>query len=473
MPVAVLRLIDRLTMRHVLLAGFGLVLALGALQGVYFARRMAAVQVETEGINRRYAHAQELLTTLRTQVLLGSIYVRDALLDQAPESHAAYRRLLEITLRSADEALHRYEPVTDSDAGRETVRQLTLQVADFRQSVLDALPSDAGHQPREARLLLRTRIIPKRQSVIRVFEDVEVLNRGALTQRQAELADVYRTTQRRVWWQSAFLLGVFCVIGVAATRRVEFLETRLYEQQRRDAESARDLQRLSSQLVTAQEDERRTIARELHDEVGQVLTAIKVELAVAQRAVDHVGGSPTLLGDARSITDNALHTVRNLSQLLHPAMLDDLGLVASVDALVREFRRRHDIRAEFLQAGMTRRAPQAIEVAAYRLVQEALTNVARHAQASTCRVELQGLAHTLFVTIEDDGVAFDESSLAGSADPARGLGLLGMRERVAQLRGSIRVDSWPGRGTRVAIVLPSDWRADTGVSTRHQDLEAV
>ncbi|MFN7918049.1 MAG: sensor histidine kinase [Vicinamibacterales bacterium] len=456
-------LADRLSMRIILLAGFGLVLGLGLMFGVYFARRMADVQREAEDINRRYAVSQELLTTLRTQVLLGAIYVRDALLDQTPGSTAEYRRRLEATLEAATAALQKYEPVIDSESERAPIRQLKTQFADFQQTVLDALASDSTQQPREARLLLRNRIIPKRESVIRVFEDVELLNRNAVAHRQSAIAGVYRTTERRIWVQLAVSLCASFVIGFVAIRRVETLEARLLEQQRRDAENAHDLQRLSAQLVTAQEDERRTIARELHDEVGQVLTAIKVELAVAQRTVDGIGGSSLLLADARSITERALHTVRDLSHLLHPAMLDDLGLAAAVEAHVREFRRRHDLPTEFVQERMEERLPQAIEVAAYRLVQEALTNVAKHARATVCRVHLQRLTNTVLVTIEDNGVGFDHAATSVNGEPA-GLGLLGMRERVAQLYGSIRVETAPGRGTRIAIVLPTTGSAGGAVS---------
>src|SRR4029079_6133417 len=134
----------------------------------------------------------------------------------------------------------------------------------------------------------------------------------------------------------------------------------------------------------AQEEERRTIARELHDEVGQLLTAIKVELAIAQRAIQTDGASPEVLQDARSMTDNALHTVRDLSRLLHPALLDDLGLPTAVTFYLRAFAKRQGVRAELEQDGMDARLSPEIETAAYRIIQEALTNVARHARAAEC-----------------------------------------------------------------------------------------
>ena len=216
-----------------------------------------------------------------------------------------------------------------------------------------------------------------------------------------------------------------------------------------DAETARDLQRLSSQLLTAQEEERRSIARELHDEVGQVLTAIKVELVTAQRQVEASGGDSEALASVRSIADGALSTVRDLSHLLHPAMLDDLGLPAAIEWYAKGFERRHGVRVDILRDHMEDRLAGDVEAAIYRIVQEALTNVARHAQATRCRIYLQRLPHTLLVTIEDDGVGFDPS-----ATP-RGLGLISIRERVAQVRGELRLEATPGKGTRLTVEVPA------------------
>ncbi len=225
-----------------------------------------------------------------------------------------------------------------------------------------------------------------------------------------------------------------------------------------DAQNARELQELSAKLITAQEEERRSIARELHDEVGQVLTAIKVELAVVQRTIEASGGSARLLEDARSITDGALTTVRDLSHLLHPALLDDLGLPAAVEWYLRGFGKRHDLRVEILHDRMDERLTPEIEVSAYRIVQEALTNVAKHARATACRVYLQRLPNTILITVEDDGVGFDAAE-AERAGRHRGLGLIGIRERASYLRGTVRLESAPGKGTRLTVEVPARSRA--------------
>jgi signal transduction histidine kinase len=148
--------------------------------------------------------------------------------------------------------------------------------------------------------------------------------------------------------------------------------------------------------------------------------------------------------------------VRDLSRLLHPAVLDDLGLLAAVDAHAQTFSTRHGIRVELLHDHMDERLAPEVEVAAYRLVQEALTNVARHSATSVCHVYLQRLPHSILITIEDHGRGFDVD--AESQAISRGLGLIGIRERVAQLRGTLRLESTLGEGTRLTVELPASTR---------------
>jgi signal transduction histidine kinase len=445
------------TLRTTVFIGFGLVAGIWVFAGYYFTGRMAELEKRSTDINARYTRAQDLLTTVRGHVLMGSVYVRDALLDPNPATAEEYRRQLEESYRSADEALKGYVPVLDVPGEQMRIDRLRREIDDFRRTLFEVLGTDSREWPSEARNLLRRRIMPKREGVMRISEEVQALNRSAFVQQQLDIASLYRATQRRVWQTVGLALAASVAIALLATLYAGRLEQRLERQRARDVESARDLQRLSSQLLTAQEEERRSIARELHDEVGQVLTAIKVELAVAQRSVEAAGVKVDALTDARRITDGALHTVRDLSRLLHPSMLDDLGLPAAIDWYLKGFGRRHGIRMELLQDGVEERLAPETEAGIYRIVQEALTNVAKHAQASTCRVFLQRLTHTVLVTIEDDGIGFrpEEVSTPGAS---RGIGLVGIRERVAQLRGELRLESGPGKGTRLTVEIPAPFK---------------
>ncbi len=203
-----------------------------------------------------------------------------------------------------------------------------------------------------------------------------------------------------------------------------------------------------------------------------MLTAIKVDLAVAQRKIGASGGAAHLLDDARSITEGALTTVRDLSHLLHPALLDDLGLPAAVEWYLRGFGRRHDIRAELLHDRMDERLTPEIEASAYRIVQEALTNVAKHARATSCRVYLQRLPNTILITIEDNGAGFDPAEVDRAGGPT-GLGLIGIRERASQLRGTVRLESAPGKGTRLTVELPARPRPAAGETTETEAFQPV
>jgi signal transduction histidine kinase len=437
------------TMRAAVFVGFGLIGGIWLFTGYYFTSRMSELERRSTDINRRYMQAQDRLATARSQILMGSVYVRDALLDPNPATADEYRRQLQESYRTADEALGAYVPVLDVPGEKERVARLRRELDEFRRTLLDVLNTDSRLWPLEARALLRQRIMPKREGVMRISEEVQSLNRSAFVQQQAEIGAVYRAIQRGVWQSFGLALAGSLGIALLATITAGRLEQRLEQQRDREAEAARDLQRLSSQLLTAQEEERRSIARELHDEVGQVLTAIKVELASAQQQIVAAGGDADVLSDVRSIADGALGTVRDLSHLLHPAMLDDLGLAPAVEWYAKGFERRHGVRVEVLRDRMDDRLTADIESAIFRIVQEALTNVAKHAQATRCRIYLQRLPHTLLVTIEDDGVGFDPASAP------RGLGLISIRERVAQVRGDLRLEATPGKGTRLTVEVPA------------------
>jgi signal transduction histidine kinase len=446
------------TIKVAVFVGFAVTSGIWLLAGYYFTGRMAELERRSTEINARYTRAQNRLAAARAQILLGSVYVRDALLDPDPTSAGEYRRQLEDAYRTADRALQRYEPVLDAPAERQRVQRLRAEIDEFRNMMLQVLETDSHHWPREARTLLRTQIVPKREAVLRVSEDVQALNRSAFIQQQTESAGIYRAIQRRVWETLGLSLAASLGVALLAIVYASGLEGRIRRQRLKDVQNAHDLQRLSTKLITAQEEERRSIARELHDEVGQVLTAIKVELAVAQRSIEASGGSADVLKDARSIADGALHTVRDLSHLLHPALLDDLGLPAAIDWYLKGFSKRYAIRVELLHDRMDDRLGPETEAAAYRIVQEALTNVVKHAQATACRVYLQRLPNTVLLTIEDNGAGFEPS--AANQGPNRGLGLIGIRERVSQLQGTVRLETAPGRGTRLTVELPACSRTD-------------
>jgi signal transduction histidine kinase len=207
--------------------------------------------------------------------------------------------------------------------------------------------------------------------------------------------------------------------------------------ERRALEARRvELEQLTGLLLRTQEEERRRISRELHDEAGQLLTAVKIELDLEGR------------GEASRMVARALDQLRDLSNLLRPTVLDDLGLLPALRALVEDFRSRTRIAVSFETPERMDAIPSDLEVAVYRVVQEALTNVARHASAGAVSVRLRQAEGCVSLAIEDDGRGLD-----GSPEPH--LGLLGMRERVHALGGSLAVSAQPGRGFRIEATLPA------------------
>jgi signal transduction histidine kinase len=443
---------EHVTIRAALLLGFGLTLGLWLLAGYQITTRLADAQRAAAAANERYRQAQELLSTVREQVLLASVVVRDALLDPTPGAQTEHRMEVEHLYRAIDASLARYVPVLDSPAERERVDRLRQEIREFRTASAEVLATDSSRWPTEARILLR-RFMPRREAAIRVSEEVQTLNRESFIDQQRAQATAQASMQHQVWTVFGVALAISLAIAGLASRHAARLEHRLTEQRAREARVSADLQRLSARQVQGQEEEQRRIARELHDDVGQALSAVKVELAVAARRMERQHGARDLLADAQSSADRALRSVRDLTHLLHPSALEDLGLVAAVDSQVSDFRRRHRIDIRFVHEGLDRRQSAEIERALYRIVQETLTNIARHARATTGRVHLCGDAGTIRAVIEDDGVGFDAAD-AERPGRRRGLGLLGIRERVAQLGGDVRIHSTWGAGTRIEIDVP-------------------
>jgi len=216
------------------------------------------------------------------------------------------------------------------------------------------------------------------------------------------------------------------------------------------------LQRLSSQVLTAQEEERKRIARELHDQTGQALTSLLVQLRMVERAAKQEDVKRQL-SELRQLALQTLDDVRRLALELRPAVLDDLGLVAALQWYTKEYSGKLPIKVDFRAIGFGERLPSEIEVVFYRVVQEALTNIAKHSQATRASILLEHRGRSVMAVVEDNGKGFDVEKVMGSRE--RGLGLFGMQERIALVGGTFTLDSRPGGGTRVVLEAPLDgWR---------------
>jgi PAS domain S-box-containing protein len=223
-----------------------------------------------------------------------------------------------------------------------------------------------------------------------------------------------------------------------------------------DRKRAQDALRIYSQrLIQAQEAEREKIARELHDQIGQILTAVRINLQSIQRSYG-TDENISRFDESIGIVDEALGRVRELSIELRPSLLDDLGLTAALRWYVDRFAQRTGIIAEMLNGFEEGggRLPGELETVCFRIAQEALTNVARHAQAGSVSVQLERSRDRMLLTIIDDGVGFDVDKLKKSASAATALGLRGMEERALAVGGYIKIDSGLERGTQIRATFP-------------------
>jgi signal transduction histidine kinase len=203
---------------------------------------------------------------------------------------------------------------------------------------------------------------------------------------------------------------------------------------------------LSGRLVSAQEEERRNLSRELHDEVGQAMSAMLIELGRLETASDSETRSERL-ASVRRMAEANVGTVRNMALLLRPSMLDDLGLVAALRWQAREVTRRSGLKVKMIADEITEDLPDAYRTCLYRVVQEALNNCAKHSQATQVRVVVHRDQDGLAVTVQDDGSGFEPGQ-------EKGMGLLGMEERVVRLGGQFSVESKPNSGTVLRIYFP-------------------
>jgi two-component system sensor histidine kinase UhpB len=255
--------------------------------------------------------------------------------------------------------------------------------------------------------------------------------------------------------------GALGRLGPAVRRALQEAEVRRAQRRSETAlrEAHRRLQALSSRMMQIQETERRSIARELHDEIGQALTAVKINLQSllvgAARPPD-----PGRIEEGIRIVEQALDQVRNLSLDLRPSQLDDLGLQAALRWYLDRQSRRTGLAVQFHADPLPRRLHPDIETACFRIAQEALTNALRHAGAKRLGVELRHVGQELELTVADDGAGFDVAAAQSRATAGGSLGLLGMQERAALAGGRLDIASEPGRGSRVRGIFPLGWAPD-------------
>src|SRR5580704_14154149 len=301
---------------------------------------------------------------------------------------------------------------------------------------------------KRAQLMVRQEIIPRRQGFIAIAQKIELLNdQQTIAAKQASFAEFSRLQDRLTRFLILALTSGLLLAGGSALcilrleRQVSFRYAELVD-------SRGELQQLSARLVDAQESERRSISRELHDEVGQSLGLLLMD---AGRLSNRIGpadeAGQEIVRSIKTVAERTVQTVRSMALLLRPSMLDDLGLVPAVEWYAREMSRRGETEVEVRAENISDDLSDPLKLCVYRMVQEALNNANRHAHAKNVSADLKQSANSISVKIEDDGSGFDPKR-------TRGMGLLGMEERVKRLGGTLTIESRPGTRTIIRAELP-------------------
>jgi signal transduction histidine kinase/outer membrane murein-binding lipoprotein Lpp len=408
-------------------------------------RKAEEIVTQLDQLNAHHREVEGALRRLRSDVHLSSIYIRDYLLDTDRQEAPEYRQqLTELRERHA-ENVKKLRALLPAEA-KPRVDNLEKKLDDYWQAFEPLFEWSVYEKIVRSARFLRREVLPRREAVLAITAEIEKLNDANLAAQRAEVTrretafrdDLHRRMLRTL------LLGF--IVAVVAVLRLRTLERRSDEQRLRAEAAEREMRLLSQQLVAAQEEERKKLTRELHDHVGQMLTALRMEIGRADRAR---GGSAAgqALAEAKRLLDTILGSVRDLVMGLRPSMLDDFGLQPALDWLVRDFRRRFAVPVDLTLTGDVSALPDQTRTCVYRIVQEALTNCARHARAKRVEISVRCVQNTLELTVADDGVG-----LVPGRD--RGMGLLGIEERVRELHGSFDVAPRTPSGTRLHVILP-------------------
>lgn len=441
----------RLRSESVLAVSLAGLLLLIVISLVAAGRKAQDVYTQLDEVNMMHRHVEAKLRRLRSDIHLSGIFIRDYLLDNSHLTGQYYRdRLGE--LRAATTATIAELERSAGPSQSKRIDGLRIRLDDYWQAfdpLFDWTPNEkmAFSSP-----FLRKEVLPRRDAVLVIAQDIEEVNNANMAEQRSAVALRERGLHDYLNRMLVFSLVAGILVSCAAIYRIRVLSRRSGQQQQRAELAEMEMRRLSHQLVRAQEEERRSLSRELHDEVGQMLTGLRMELGNVERATAQPGEAMRAnLEECKHLVDTLIHSVRHLSMGLRPSMLDDFGLGPALEWQARDFSRRYAVPVNVTLEGDLDALCEPYRTAVYRMVQEALTNCARHAQASQIAITVRGSGQRLLVLIHDDGVG-----LNGSDRRSGGLGLLGIKERVRELGGGVALYSHDGAGTTVRIDLPLD-----------------
>jgi signal transduction histidine kinase len=437
--------------RRVLRTGFGIVISLLILSTISAYRIQESFSKRTVAIHHRYVQQQEIITDLRRVLWIAGIDARDFFLNTKTERAEVYLTQLKNLRADTEKLFTALKKLRGSDRPS---RELEAKFEDMWLTLTSSAAT--GLADSEEYTFVQEEIVPRNNAAGALLLHLEEANEHSLTESEEEFASSRQAASRRL----LLLLGFGLLIGVLVTsyslKYSENLEHQASRQLKEVSKAKLDLERLSARLMEIQEEERTRLSRELHDEIVQTLAVLKIEITQAQNIpATRLPEIREHLARARDLAERTLKTVRNITLLLRPSLLDDLGLGPALQWQGEDFRRRTGVPCDVTEIGLQDNLPDAVKTCVYRVTQEALHNCEKHAGATRVCVRVVQASGQLTVEVQDDGVGFQQTPEAtGKALATLHFGVLGMRERAASLGGKLTMDSVPGKGTTVLLEIP-------------------
>ena len=434
--------------RLVLVVGFGSLLAIIALSGFDALRFLGRFRTESDQIRRQFLFRNRVLNNIRAEIYISGTYVRDYLLEPDAARASAFGANLESVRRQMEIELSSY--VGQLEPGESAhYDALRTELAQYWGVLEPILTWDAAKRQAQGYAFLRDEVFPRRTAMLEVASGIADLNEQQLNSGDERVSTLLEKFQNRLSVTLVAALALGLGLAVLSARKILQLEAHAQARYQEVVEARKQLTNLSARLVEAQETERRSLSRELHDEVGQSLSAALLELrnlftALDRRPDEQVRKQAEVV---KGLIEGSVRSVRSMALLLRPSMLDDLGLIPALRWQAREVSKRTSMDVTVETELESEALPDEYKTCIYRIVQEALHNCSRHSDAREVRVQVQYKAGALVLSIQDDGRGFDVTQ-------SKGLGLLGIEERVAQLGGTFHVHSGAGIGTILTVELP-------------------
>ncbi len=424
-----------------LLLGLVLTLAAVVAYSYYITTQIGALRtLQSDLVDRNRQHSLQLLRIQNSLNALG-LALRDILDNEYPYPLTAWSAQFQRIRGDLDDALAREAAL--AVAGRPTADQerLSESLEQFWNAVDHTLAMAAGGRESEARAQVRLSLQARQAALSTAVSRLLVENNEREEQAVRLVQDVYDQVQRQVYWFLAATLAAIAATGlylIRSSRRL-FASMAALSDERRE---------LAHQLIGARESTLQHLSRELHDELGQVLTAIGSMVGRAEKQT--ADGSPLRaeLREVREIAQAALNNVRSLSQTLHPSILDELGLESTLAWYLPMAEKQLGLTIDYAREGEPAPIGAAVAIQVYRVLQEALSNVSRHAGTDRVRVRLRYVPDRLELEVEDAGRGIEERP------GRRGLGLIAMRERAELVGGSLEFTRPAPGGTRVRLRVP-------------------